>query len=103
MTPTQTWVWGVALGQSSPALAKMGASIPLPTQGTRAVPRSTLWPALPQSVRWVGELGVGGAEGSVAEPVQWRGLGAHSLVLTWSAGHRGEGGGADAGFSPRPL
>lgn len=75
----------------------------LPAQGTPAVPRSTPRLALPQSVHWVGGLGVGGSKGSVAAPVQWGGLEAHSLVLTWSAGHRGEGGGAGAGFSPRPL
>lgn len=67
------------------------------------MPRSTPWLALSQSVRWVQGLGVGGGEGSVAAPVQWKGLGAHSLVLTWSAGHSGEGGGAGTGFSPRPL
>lgn len=57
----------------------------------------------PECALGAGAWGGGGCEGSVAAPVRWEGLGAHSLVLTWSAGHSGEGGGAGAGFSPRPL
>lgn len=63
MTLTQTREQGVALGQSSLSLAKMGASTPPAHTGTSAMPCSTPWLALPQSVRWVQGLGgVGGAK-----------------------------------------
>lgn len=91
-SPTQTRAWG----RAAQLLQRWVPASLLPVQGTP-------WLALPQSVRWEGGAWCWGGEGSVAAPVQWRGLGAHSLVLTWSAGHRGEGGGADGGFSPRPL